>query len=142
MAEPRKKAKLDRGRPTKFKPEYCEQLVEHMKQGFPFGTFAAIIHVNEDTLYEWCHKHEIFSEAKKKGKKYQELWWISMGRQAVMGQVENFNSTTFVWMTKNLIGWRDKHEIVEQQSISRDSNDGLAELPRLLELYRQETQPT
>jgi len=53
------------GAPTLYKPEYCGLLAEHLKSGLSFTSFAGVIFVNPDTLYEWCKVHKEFSETKR-----------------------------------------------------------------------------
>lgn len=55
------------GRPTLYKPEYCQMVIDHMAKGNSFWSFAADINVHFDTLSEWTKAHPEFSEAKKIG---------------------------------------------------------------------------
>lgn len=59
--------KRSAGQPTKYKPEYCEMLIEHMSKGKPFQTFAAKIKVKRSTLYNWASEIPEFAEAKAMG---------------------------------------------------------------------------
>ncbi len=99
-------------------------LLEHMKEGLSYETFSAVIDVNLDTLYEWERKHPEFSETKKRAREFQKLFWQRLGRAAAAGKVPDFNATAFIWMTKNLIGWRDKHDVEVKQhtQITIESN--------------------
>ncbi len=99
------------GRPTKYKPEYCQKLIDHMAQGLSFESFAGLIDVCLDTLYEWEKKYPEFSETKKRGRRKQAIFWEGAGRDAALGKIENFNATAFVWMTKNMLGWREKQDV-------------------------------
>lgn len=99
------------GRPSKYKPEYCDQLIEHMKEGLSYDSFAGLIRVNDDTLREWEKKHSEFAAAKKEARRLQALFWEKLGRAAAAGKVEGFNATAFVWMTKNMLGWREKTDL-------------------------------
>lgn len=99
------------GRPTKYKPEYCQQLIKHMSEGLSFKTFGVEINVDEQTLYTWCEKHPEFLESKNIGRKAQELFFEKTGRAAMVGKIPGFNSTAFVWMSKNMLGWRDRQDI-------------------------------
>ena len=47
-----------------YKKEYCQMLIEHMKQGYSFTTFSSIAKVSRKTLYEWVEQYEEFKEAK------------------------------------------------------------------------------
>lgn len=69
------------GRPSKYKPEYCQQLIEHMASGLSFETFAAVVNprVNQDTLHEWVKVHEDFSEAKGQAYAANQIFWEKLG---------------------------------------------------------------
>lgn len=73
------------GQPTKYKKKYCKMLIEHMKEGFSFETFSAIIQVNPDTLYEWASKHKEFSVAKVRAFAECQLWWEKAGKAGTTG---------------------------------------------------------
>lgn len=50
----------------KYKPEYCEKLIDHMKQGYSFETFGPHVDVCKTTLYNWVEKYPEFKKAKDK----------------------------------------------------------------------------
>lgn len=104
------------GRPTKYKPEYCEQLIQHMSEGLMFESFAAVIDVNKDTLYEWCKRHPAFSEAKKTAISKNLLFYDKMSIAAMAGKIKNFNATTYIFNMKNRHHWRDRHEYYEAET--------------------------
>lgn len=106
-----KKEHEKRGRPTRYKDEYCSMLAEHLKQGFSYETFAAVVGVNVDTLYEWEKRFPEFSEAKKNFWTASYLFWEKIGIDGVMGKIPGFNSTAWIFTMKNRFGWRDKREI-------------------------------
>jgi hypothetical protein len=102
-----KKKKM--GRPTTYKKAYCEMLVEHMRQGLNFETFAAKLNYQSvSNLYKWIDKHPEFREAKKVGEALAHLWWLELGRSAAVGKIPNFNSTVWIFTMKNMFRWRDK----------------------------------
>ena len=100
-----------RGRPPKYKKEYCQLLIKHMASGLSFESFCAEIDVDRDTTYAWCTKYKDFSDAKKRGREKLLSFYEKIGRSAMAGKIENFNATAFVWQTKNMINWRDKQDI-------------------------------
>jgi hypothetical protein len=55
------------GRPTLYKPEYCEAVISFMGDGYDLSAFAGSIRVSRDTVYEWQHAHRDFSDAVKIG---------------------------------------------------------------------------
>lgn len=106
------------GRPSKYEPQFCEQLVEHMAQGYPLDTFAAVLKINPDTLYEWAKVHPEFSEAIKEGRARSLKWFMDIGKAAMVGaknpetkEVISVNPTFWIFMMKNMHKWRDRSEI-------------------------------
>ena len=55
------------GRPTKYEPEFCEQLIELMGEGLSLTAFAGEIGVARSTINEWIGAQPEFSEAVKIG---------------------------------------------------------------------------
>ena len=51
------------GRPTLYRPEYCQLVIDHMAKGYSLTTFAGLIGVAPDTVYEWIKVHSAFSES-------------------------------------------------------------------------------
>jgi hypothetical protein len=126
MAEDNEKRPV--GRPTKYKPEYCQQLIDYMaeegeevKKPFAyegnvtdhvlgylprfFEGFAKKIGVTTSTIAEWRDNHEEFSEAYKKAKDIQ----LEKMVKGTMSGV--YNSAGAIFALKNMCGWRDKHEV-------------------------------
>jgi hypothetical protein len=105
-----KPARIERkiGRPSKYDPSYCQGLVDHMKQGLSFETYAAVIGVNQDTLHEWVKVHPAFSEAKKEGRIQSQLKWEQFGLAGMAGKIKGFNSAVYIFNMKNRFAWRDQ----------------------------------
>jgi len=100
------------GRPSLYKPEYCQELMSYMSQGKPYGAFAGTIGVHIDTLYEWEKVHPEFSEAKKIGRSMSYDYMIELAHsQMIDGKL---NNTAWIFMMKNMHGWRDKQETTHE----------------------------
>lgn len=65
------------GRPTLYRPEYCDMVIEHMGKGHSLTAFAGLIRVNVDTIYEWQARRPDFSEA------------VTIGRAARVNALEH-----------------------------------------------------
>ncbi len=72
------------GRPSEFKPEYCEQLIDHMAGGLSFESFAGTIRKCAKTLYNWLENHPEFLHAKEVGVEASRLWWEKTGRDHIV----------------------------------------------------------
>ncbi len=133
------------GRITKYKKEYCDQIIKHMEEGLSLESFAGVVGICRATLYEWFKVHEEFSEAKEIGLMKSLLWWDKHGPNGLYsksfrdseGNSESIsiNSTMWTFNMKNRFGWRDKqvdeHDTVinNYQSLSEEEIDAkIAEL--------------
>lgn len=82
MATPRKKPedRLKVGRPTLYRPEYCEAVIELGKEGRSIAGMAAHFDVGRNTIDEWAAVHPEFSEALTRAKVHAQLWWEEQGK--------------------------------------------------------------
>lgn len=105
------------GRPTKYRDEYPEMLVEHMKTGLSFESFAGVAGVSFDTVHLWAKTHKEFSDAKKLGMAENLYYMERIARQATLGGIPGFNNTLWIFTMKNRFGWRDKPDDNVRESI-------------------------
>jgi hypothetical protein len=56
---------------TKYKPEYCQRLIDYMSTGLAFDNFGCDIDVVRSTLYQWKLDHPEFDLAYQKGKEFR-----------------------------------------------------------------------
>lgn len=56
------------GRPTLYRPEYCEAVIEFMGQGYDLSAFAGSIRVSRESAYRWISEHAEFRHAVEIGK--------------------------------------------------------------------------
>lgn len=129
---------------TKYKPEYCQALVDHMAEGNTFASFAANLRVNRASLYVWLQKHKAFAQARDLGEPMMEAYLVRMGKMIATGQLRRLksekvmvdekgqpmrdpqtgkwlmereyegtsgNSTAWIFMMKNMCGWRDRRDV-------------------------------
>lgn len=126
MDQPKKKINRGvnngkRGAPTKFRPEMCELLIEHMSKGLSYESFGATLtpRIGRATLYHWESTHPEWKQAKDVGQTAMELFLERIGIAGMTGQLKNFNATVWIFQRKNKSGWRDS---VEQIISSDDVN--------------------
>lgn len=113
------------GRPTEYRPEYCEQMLDFFdrdytqkKHGkteacdFPsVAGFARKLKVAKSTLYEWAKHHDEFSNVLKQCKDIQEDILIS---NALKG---SYSAPFTQFLLKNTHGFKDK---VEQETTVKE----------------------
>lgn len=120
------------GRPTKYKPEYCDAIVaffdgprtqervksvttgkndyektEYETVPLPLPTlakFARSIGVSHDTILEWASKHKEFSAAYNSVKHLQKEFLVDNGLGGL------YPPASFIFTAKNVTDMRDKNE--------------------------------
>jgi hypothetical protein len=127
----KKKKKNPEGRPTKYNPLYCKQILEYFEiepsqfkdititykdgstkecteeEASPLPTFrkfARKIGVYHDTLLDWCKKFPEFSSSYNRAKEAQKEFVIENALR------DNYSGYFAGLMMKNMFGWRDKNE--------------------------------
>jgi hypothetical protein len=96
------------GRPSKYKEEYCDMLIEHMTQGMSFESFAGVIGTHDETLRNWAAKYPEFFAAKKIGYAKNQIFWEKLGLAGAAGKVPGFNSASWIFNMKNRFRWADR----------------------------------
>ena len=111
------------GRPTDYKPEYCQMLIDHMAKGYSFESFAGLIRAARSSIYLWIDVHEEFSDAKKEGLELCRLFWEGKAIELIEEQSEydsvtkttttrKLNTTLWIFNMKNRFKdeWSDTHK--------------------------------
>lgn len=114
------------GRPTKYRKEYCSQIIDFMAQGKSLVQFAAEIGVNTDSIHEWRKVHSEFSVSVKKAEKASQAYWENILHRASLGlpftmnnkEYKSYNTTLIIFLIKSR--FRDAYG--DQVSFSSDFN--------------------
>lgn len=108
-----KKKKHPGGRPTKYKPEFCDIVIAVGEEGGTLIEMAEACDVHRETIRDWAKVHPEFSDAIKRSEQKAQVWWVRLGKAATIGGVEGFNPTSYIFNMKNRFrdDWRDKHEV-------------------------------
>lgn len=98
------------GQPTRYRPEYCAQVIEYMGEGHGLAAFAGLIGVSFQTVYNWEKAFPEFKEA------------CDIGRGKRIGVIENTlnkpksgpQAATAIFLSKNVMPseYREKIEFV------------------------------
>jgi hypothetical protein len=97
-----------RGRPSKYKPEFCELVIEYGKAGKSAAWMAAELGVDKDSLYEWAKVHPEFSDAFTRARLESQRWWEDKGQSGM--EAPGFNAS--IWSRSMAArfpeDWREK----------------------------------
>lgn len=114
-------------RPTDYKPEYCDKVIELGREGASKAEMAHALGASRQTLDNWAAAHPEFLDAVKEATELSQGWWESQGRKATFGAMPGFNATSYIFNMKNRFpgDWKDK---TEQDVTVQTHEDWLARL--------------
>lgn len=73
-------------RPTKYKEEYCQKVIQHLKTGASFASFAASIGTHREVLWQWRQKHEMFNNACNIAMEASQAWYENLALMVATGK--------------------------------------------------------
>ena len=105
----KKQPKKAHGRPSKYKPEYCDEIIELSAQGFHFCEIAGRWRIAEETLNAWAREMEDFAEAKAIAKTVAKAYWLGELKEvAIEGDFQIGRSPALIFKLKACYGLRDR----------------------------------
>ena len=110
------------GRPSKYDPAYCEQVVALGKEGKSLTQIAVALDVPKSTLISWSNAHLEFSTALTRAKECEQAWWEQKGMDGLTA--DKFNSA--VW-SKSMSA-RFREDYTERREVA-----GVADQPIQIE---------
>jgi hypothetical protein len=99
------KVKRPVGRPSKYKPEYCERVIALGKEGYSYAEIAADLEVDKASLYDWAAAHEEFSTALRAAKTFEQAWFEREARSNMKNRDFNAN----LWYRSAASRFRDDY---------------------------------
>lgn len=100
---------MQQGRPSKYLPEYCEEIIEFMSTGRSLTAFAAKVCVSKQTVYDWTKAHPAFLDATNIARAKCQSFWEDMGFDHML-QGEGgpkFNHVMWIFNMKARFGMSD-----------------------------------
>jgi hypothetical protein len=72
------------GRPSDYKPEYCEQVIEMGRLGKSIVQMACGLDVVRNTLDNWAAEHPEFLSSFTRAKQLSQDWWENAGQTGML----------------------------------------------------------
>lgn len=116
------------GRPSQYKPEYCEKAIEFMKEGYSVTAFAGSIGVADSTVRLWAEKTPEFSAALKAAQALAAKRWEEILLNVALTGDGNASAAIFGVKNRSKEEWKDKIEVEGNQSITINITDKDAKL--------------
>lgn len=90
------------GRPTKYDPKYCEDIISHMKQGNTLESFGAYLGekygneaaVGKQVLYSWADQYQDFQDSIRVARAYAQKFYEDIGKSGITGNIKRVKSET------------------------------------------------
>nr|BFD33776.1 hypothetical protein GTC16762_33950 [Pigmentibacter ruber] len=111
------------GQPTKYLPEYVEQVEAHMARGLSFESFGGKIKVDKVTLYNWCAVHPEFKAAKERGTEASRMKLELMLLRTAKTGKGNVIAQIYIMKNKFPEEWRDRREIELKKDATEQINN-------------------
>ena len=93
------------GRPSQYRPGFCEEVIALGKQGMGPTQIAAALDVSKAVLYYWRQTHPDFDEAMLLAKTHEQNWWETVGQNALFA--DRFQAA--VWSKSMAARFRDDY---------------------------------
>lgn len=100
------------GRPTKYKPEFCDKIIEVGEEGGWLSEMAEACDVHRNTFDVWADAHPEFLEALTRAKQKAQAWFEKKGREGLTA--EKFNSA--LWAKQ--MSARHREEYTERRELT------------------------
>lgn len=81
------------GRPTKYRPEMCEKVIEWGRQGKSRAWMCSRLEIGTSTLAVWEAEHQDFREALERARYHAQAHWEDLGHDNIKDR--EFNAS--VW---------------------------------------------
>jgi hypothetical protein len=93
------------GRPTTYKPEYCDQVIDFMGKGGSLTAFAGSLKQSAKTIYAWVERHPEFADAVERARAARLVPW----EQKLMTAEKSAQAACAIFALKNCAPdeWRE-----------------------------------
>lgn len=101
------------GRPTKYRPEFCEDVIRLGREGYSKASMAWELDIDIATMWRWEKEHPEFHKAMKRARALARGWWEEQGRLGTWSTKDRqLNAAAYSLQMRNRFPkhWRDKQE--------------------------------
>ena len=133
-----KPVKAKKGRPTKYRPEMCERVLELGKLGKTREQIAVDLDIGWKTLHRWEGLHPAFRHALKEARARSLAFWQGVAQEIAAGE-RKANALALIFALKNQFPdyFRDRTETTT--TVKHQFSDGFEEfLARVTDERRAE----
>lgn len=120
------------GRPSKYKPEMCQELIDIMSEGASLTEACVKLEICDASLRNWKNPEHPgfqpdFLAAVKKGKEKAKTWWEAKVREGTFEEGKYVNPTLAIFQMKNRFredyGDISRHEVTGKDGGAIETKD-------------------
>jgi hypothetical protein len=118
------------GRPTKYKPEMCELVIDLMSKGYTYHMILLQLYEkygisDHAIMTRWREKYPEFKKAFDDGERISRGWWEKKGYLNItMGKDLKFNTGPWAMIMVNKFGYRNTHAQINETITSKVEHSG------------------
>lgn len=114
-------------RPTDYRPEYCEQVVELGRQGKSHAQIAAALDVARQTLHNWAAVHPEFLDAITRARDLAQAWFEDKGQEGLT--TSGFNAS--LWAKQVSCRFRDDYTDTQRTELTGKNGGPVQQVHRI-----------
>jgi hypothetical protein len=99
------------GRPTKYKPEFCNLVVEYGKLGKSKAWICSELEIADNTMRTWCDEYPDFLQAMDVSQKYSQRWWEDAGQNGMLGKTIDASIWSRSMAARFPNDWRESNKV-------------------------------
>jgi len=109
------KPKKKMGRPTLYRVEYNDRVIEMGKEGYSIAMMASALDVDKASIYRWQEEYPDFRTALSKAQAHAQAWWEKAG---IDGMQNNKQFNALVWKVSMQARFREDYTERKVQEVS------------------------
>jgi transposase len=106
------------GRPSLYKPEYCEEVIALGKIGKSTEAIGAMLGVGTKTLYNWRDENPEFLHALELAKEFELQWWEDIAQTHMIENKESDKINASIWSRSMAARFPKKYREQVKQEIT------------------------
>ena len=100
------------GRPTEYRPEHCQTIIDCAERGLTVSAALAVIGISRQACNEWAAKYDSFGDALARARFIRQLHYEQLLEQQARegGDSSKFQATRFALINVAPDDWRERVE--------------------------------